>query len=393
MADWNAKQYLKFANERTQPAIDLANRIAVDNPRKIVDIGCGPGNSTAVLLRRFPGAYILGIDNSPNMIAAARKEHPSIAFAFCDASKDLDTLDNDFDIVFSNACMQWLPNHPQLLGSMMARLRKGGVLAVQMPYNAEEPAYRIVGKVAASRAWASKLQHPQTHSVLTQGEYFDLLSELSADFSIWQTTYFHALKSHRDIFEWIRGTALKPYLEALSEGEQVAFEQDLLAGSSRHILCRKMAMSFSGSCGCFLLRVHSRPPGLRPCLRRQQKILIFSGKALAISAGIVYNSLRYGRLAQLVEHSLDVRRVSGSSPLTSTSPNSHKGSGSSYGYFHAFTPLPCRLLPDRSSLGSAPTARVSAAARLLSRPACSRRPPAAPSRPAPEPGDTPRLCR
>ena len=100
MADWNSAQYLKFENERTQPATDLANRININDPKKIIDIGCGPGNSTQVLAQRFPGVYILGVDSSSNMIEAAKRDYPNLDFKICDVTKDLSMLDNDFPRFF-----------------------------------------------------------------------------------------------------------------------------------------------------------------------------------------------------------------------------------------------------------------------------------------------------
>ena len=119
MSSWDAAQYLKFGAQRTQPSRDLAARIPLEQPRKIIDIGCGPGNSTEVLRQRFPQADILGVDSSPEMIRAAAQAHPEM----------------DFDVVFSNACIQWIPNHPKLLREMMQLLRPGGILAVQIPIN------------------------------------------------------------------------------------------------------------------------------------------------------------------------------------------------------------------------------------------------------------------
>ena len=148
MSDWNSEQYLKFEGERTQPAVDLAARITAVRPEKIVDIGCGPGNSTKVIAQRYPDAYILGCDNSGSMLDAARKAHPGIDFTLCDARSDLDTLGNDFDLVFSNACIQWIPDHPRLLRNMMGLLKKGGAMAVQMPVNYREPIHMIIDEIA-----------------------------------------------------------------------------------------------------------------------------------------------------------------------------------------------------------------------------------------------------
>ncbi|MCI1966150.1 MAG: methyltransferase domain-containing protein [Oscillospiraceae bacterium] len=228
MQNWNSRQYLKFGAERTQPAVDLANRIELEHPVKIVDIGCGPGNSTEVLARRFPGAEILGVDSSSQMIEAAKQNHPDLAFRLCDAGRDLPKLGRGtFDVVFSNACIQWIPNHPQLLRNMMALLCPGGVLAVQTPMNAQEPIHRIIGEVVKSPRWASRFSNRRIFYNLTQSEYFDLLGDLSPDFTLWQTTYFHRMKSHDGIMEWYRGTGLRPYLEELDEEARTVFQKEI----------------------------------------------------------------------------------------------------------------------------------------------------------------------
>lgn len=225
MAKWNAEQYLKYAGERTQPAIDLATRIPVEAPERVVDIGCGPGNSTEVLARRFPDAHILGVDNSPEMIEAAREAHPQLEFALCDATTGLEALGTGFDVAFSNACIQWVPDHPALLRRMLALLRPGGTLAIQIPYNFEEPIHRIIAEV--SRIWLAG-QNPRIFYTLAAGDYYDLLAECASSFSIWQTTYYHVMRSHEDILEWYRGTGLRPYLALLAEADRPAFEQDIL---------------------------------------------------------------------------------------------------------------------------------------------------------------------
>lgn len=229
MADWNSEQYLKFGNERTQPSVDLVNRINIDSPQRIVDIGCGPGNSTAVLAARFKDAYILGADNSPSMLDTAKKAYPDLDFKLCDASCDLPELGDGFDIVFSNACIQWVPNHHKLLREMMALLRPGGVLAVQIPLQYEQLIFKIIHEVSSREKWSSRLAVARTFYNLKQTEYFDLLAEISSDFSMWETIYYHRLKSHDDIIEWYRGTGLRPYLDLLAKEEQREFESDILA--------------------------------------------------------------------------------------------------------------------------------------------------------------------
>lgn len=228
MPDWDSIQYLKFKEERTQPAIDLAGRITLSSPKKILDIGCGPGNSTQVLASRYPDAYILGIDSSENMIETAKKEHDALDFKVCDAGNSLASLSNDFDVIFSNACIQWIPNHRALLPNMMALLKDGGILAVQTPMNYEEPIHKIIQEITASSKWSSYFPNPRIFYNLNQEEYFNLLTGISAEFTMWQTTYFHIMKSHRDILEWYRATGLRPYLNLLPQEKQNSFEQEVL---------------------------------------------------------------------------------------------------------------------------------------------------------------------
>lgn len=227
MSDWSSEQYLKFKKERTQPSIDLVNRIELKNPKRIIDIGCGPGNSTAVLKSRFPDAYILGVDFSPNMIEKAKADYPDIDFMLFDATKDFDKLEGKFDIVFSNACIQWVPNHKRLLADMMNILNPRGVMAVQVPFQFEQPIHAAIGKIAASDKWKSLIPFEKVFNILTEEEYFDLLSDISSDFSMWKTVYFHRLPSQHSIIEWYRSTGLKPYLEILSDEKKTEFENDV----------------------------------------------------------------------------------------------------------------------------------------------------------------------
>ncbi len=227
MQDWDAGQYLKFERERTQPAIDLAARINNGSPERIADIGCGPGNSTRVLAERFPDAHILGTDKSAHMVQTAKKRYPDLDFAVCDAHNQLHMLGSGFDIVFSNACIQWVPNHPQLLCEMMSLLRPGGVLAVQVPVQMREPIHLIIREVAESDKWKGKLPGEWIFYTLEPEAYFDRLCQISSDFNIWETIYYHRLASPEEIMQWYRGTGLRPYLTALDESEREAFEQDV----------------------------------------------------------------------------------------------------------------------------------------------------------------------
>lgn len=228
MPSWDASQYLKFQSQRTQPAIDLVNRIRLSNPERILDVGCGPGNSTRVLKDRFSHARVIGIDNSENMIEKAKADHPDMEFRLCDVSGDLAELEGDYDIVFSNACLQWVPNHHQLLKKLMDLLRKNGVLAVQIPYNMREPIHRILEELSASAGWRAYFPQERVYNTLTPEEYFDILADITPEFDIWETTYYHVMQSHESIMDWYRGTGLRPYLDALPEEKKADFEQEVL---------------------------------------------------------------------------------------------------------------------------------------------------------------------
>lgn len=227
MSDWNAAQYLKFEKERTQPAIDLAARLPRQGPARLLDIGCGPGNSTVLLADRYPGAEILGVDSSADMIARAQADHPTLSFRLLDAGSELPSLGGGFDVVFSNACIQWIPDHPRLLRQMMEQLRPGGTLAVQTPMNYDEPIHQIIGRLTSGGKWAGRFSQPRIFYNLRPEAYCDLLAETAADYSLWETTYVHRLGSHEDILEWYRGTGLRPYLSALSSADQETFLQDV----------------------------------------------------------------------------------------------------------------------------------------------------------------------
>ena len=228
MSDWNARQYLKFQKERTQPALDLAARLEYDSPAKALDIGCGPGNSTAVVKARFPGARVIGVDSSQNMVETAQKDHPELEFIQWDITTDLDALPHDFDVVFSNACLQWVPDHPSLLPRLMGFLKPGGLLAVQIPMNYQEPIHRIIETTVSRSPWTEKIPYMRLFYTLTQEEYFDVLSRTASDFTLWQTTYLHRMPSHQAIMDWYSSTGLRPYLNAaVDEAAREEFYQEI----------------------------------------------------------------------------------------------------------------------------------------------------------------------
>lgn len=224
MSDWNSELYLKFKQQRTQPAIDLANRLKPYEPASIVDIGCGPGNSTSVLHKTFPKASILGIDSSPNMIEKASQTHPELTFSLCSAQ----SLEGEYDALFSNACLQWIPDHRRLIPQLMERLVPGGVLAVQVPMNEGEPLYQIIREVAEDPKWDFQRVHFEVNETLKPEDYFDILSGCCSSFELWETVYCHQMPSHASLVEWVKGTRLRPYLDALAEQERAEFEGQII---------------------------------------------------------------------------------------------------------------------------------------------------------------------
>lgn len=224
MSGWNAAQYLKFKEQRTRPAIDLATRIRQREPHTIVDIGCGPGNSTAVLKQCFPEAELLGIDTSPDMVKKAQASCPAVTFRV----SDVRCLTGSYDLLFSNACLQWIPDHHTLLPFLMGKLNCGGVLAVQMPMNGEEPLFQVIRELAAEPKWGLGDILPQPNETLTPDAYFNILSGCSSSFESWETKYYHGLPDHKTMVEWVKGTRLRPYLEYLGEERGAAFEQELV---------------------------------------------------------------------------------------------------------------------------------------------------------------------
>ena len=229
MADWNARQYLKFERERTQPSADLIARAASSlggPPRSVLDIGCGPGNSTAALRRAFPEAELLGVDRSPDMLARARSLHPDLRFASCTVPQGLAELGR-FDLLFSNACLHWIPRHETLLPALAGSLNPGGLLAVQMPLTQRSPFYAALGDLLREPRWQS-LQAVRLFHNRPPEETYDILVSSFASVEMWETVYEHVLPGPESVLEWYRGSGLRPYLDRLPEAERSPFEAALL---------------------------------------------------------------------------------------------------------------------------------------------------------------------
>ena len=230
MSDWDSEQYLKFAAERTQPAIDLARRITATSPARILDLGCGPGNSTAVLKKYFPAAEILGVDNSPTMIERAKQDYPELSFQLFDAEDSFTALGAQWDIIFSNACLQWVPDHPTLLPRLLEALADGGELAVQIPLQNKAPVLALLRRKATSEQWVSFFPETRKIHILDELGYCELLQSHAGKFAMWESDYFHILESPQAVLQWYRGTGLRPYLNMLPPEKHSEFEQEILAG-------------------------------------------------------------------------------------------------------------------------------------------------------------------
>lgn len=230
MSEWNPDLYLKFEQERTQPVKDLIFRIKKGNPKRIIDIGCGPGNSTSELKKRWPDAYVVGLDNSEAMLEKAKKNYPDLDWVLGDANKDLSFL-GKFDIVFSNAAIQWMPDQNELLIRLFSMVNGDGVLAVQIPNPGKMPISIAVHKSAQEYKWRdyfTTINDGMYYEELSY--YYDTLSALTNVIELWETQYNHIMPDHRDIIEWYKSTGMKFFLDKLP-GQKVKddFADDILA--------------------------------------------------------------------------------------------------------------------------------------------------------------------
>jgi trans-aconitate 2-methyltransferase len=225
--DWSPQDYLQFEDERTRAACDLLAAVPLGRPAKVVDVGCGPGNSTELLLSRFPQAQVAGLDSSPAMLAEARLRLPELAFAEADASRWIPEA--DVQLVFANAVYQWVPNRLAQLPRVLAALPAGGVLAVQMPDNLDQPTHLLMQAVADEGPWAERLAGARREPLGSARDWCDALAPEAARVDIWRTTYHHRLADPEAIVDFVRSTGLRPYLEPLSTAERAAFLADYTA--------------------------------------------------------------------------------------------------------------------------------------------------------------------
>ena len=220
---WDPQQYLSFSDHRLRPAVDLLGRVPAAEPRLVYDLGCGAGNVSAVLRQRWPAARIRGIDSSPQMLERARAALPSVEFELADLGGWRPEAPPD--LIYSNAALHWLPGHDELFPRLFASLADGGVLAVQMPRNFAAPSHTNIRATIIDGPWRDRLL-PLWRDTPVGGpaDYHRLLTADATFLDIFEIEYLQRLTGVDPVKEWTKGTWLKPFLEALPEGEGAAFE-------------------------------------------------------------------------------------------------------------------------------------------------------------------------
>lgn len=225
MACWDPQQYQRFSHERSRPFFDLLARTPSSDVRAAADLGCGPGNLTRTLVDRWPDATIWGVDNSPDMLAAAarRPGHPRLHFMQADLATWQPT--QPLDRIVSNAAIQWVPDHERVLAHLLHILAPGGVLAVQMPNNFDEAAHRLLAEIVRQEPWISAIGHWQErYFVQAAAWYADTLPRLGfVEVDVWETIYYHLLQGPDAVLEWMKGTALRPVFTRLASEQHDAF--------------------------------------------------------------------------------------------------------------------------------------------------------------------------
>ncbi len=228
MHSWDPDRYLRYADERGRPFVELVARVGAESPATVVDLGCGPGNLTALLVERWPDADVVGLDSSEEMVAKARQTTPAVRFDVADL-RDWVSGDNRVDVLVSNATLQWVPGHLDLLPALLDRVTPGGWLAFQVPGNFGEPSHTIRTELAAQPAYAAHtagVAVPSSPSSHDPAVYLSSLRGLGCDVDAWETTYLHVLHGEDPVFTWVSGTGARPTLQALPDDLRPEFEEE-----------------------------------------------------------------------------------------------------------------------------------------------------------------------
>lgn len=221
---WNPSEYLRFASERLRPAIDLLARVPLERAAHVADLGAGAGNVTRLLAERFPDADLVGVDNSREMLARARAALPSARFVEADIASWEPS--SKLDLLFSNAALHWLPDHPSLFPRLCSWLAPGGCLALQMPGSFRLASHLAAYEAAQSGPWRELLPPlARRAGVLELDDYYRILRPHVTTLDLWETTYVHVLEGDDPVTDFFRSTLLLPYLEALPEEHRAGFLQ------------------------------------------------------------------------------------------------------------------------------------------------------------------------
>lgn len=218
MATWDPDLYLRFDDQRTRPCRELVARLTLpaDQVRQALDLGCGPGNSTAALMARYPAAHVTGVDNSPEMLAKARRDYPHWEFAQGDLATWEPALEirGRVDVILANASLQWVPHHAGLFPRLLDWLRPGGELAVQIPQSEELPVLKLIAEVARSPQFAPLYQgFVPPYQVLPPEAYYDVLTPHCRHVDLTEVIYYHIMDGPEGVTNWIQGTGLRPWIE------------------------------------------------------------------------------------------------------------------------------------------------------------------------------------
>ena len=230
--DWDARRYLRFEDERTRPARDLLAAVPLAQASRVVDLGCGPGNLTLLLADRWRGAQVTGIDSSPEMIAAA-EQIDGIQWEVADlrdwATPDPLALRAPVDVLVSNATLQWLPEHLDLLPGLLDRVAPGGWFAFQVPGNFDEPSHTTRTELAAREPYAEHTRGARVPTSHGPDDYARLLLDLGCEVDAWETTYLHVLTGPDPVFDWVSGTGARPTIQSLPDDLRPLFEEEFRA--------------------------------------------------------------------------------------------------------------------------------------------------------------------
>lgn len=224
---WDPDRYLTYADERGRPFVELLARVGAEDPATVVDLGCGPGNLTRLLADRWPTARVRGVDSSVDMVERARADVPGIAFEHADLRDWAARDDEPVDVLVSNATLQWLPDHLDLLPRLVARVRAGGWLAFQVPGNLDEPSHTLRAALAAEEPYAAHTAGVAAPGSHAPAAYLEALAAAGCEVDVWETTYLHVLQGEDPVFTWISGTGARPTLQALPDDLRPGFEADL----------------------------------------------------------------------------------------------------------------------------------------------------------------------